>query len=64
MAFDPTLRTERAWVYLPTGQGATSVTFAPGKPSTSTSLSPEIYFVDKPALSSKTDPKTNKKYES
>lgn len=39
-------------------EGATSVTFAPGKPSTSTSLSPNIYFTDKHTLSSKTDPKT------
>lgn len=39
-------------------EGATSVTFAPGKPSTSTSLNPNIYSTDKHTLSSKTDPKT------
>ena len=44
-------------------EGATSVTVAPGKPSTSTSLSPDTYFTDKPTLSSKTDPKTSKKQE-
>ena len=38
-------------------EGATSVTFAPGKPSTSTPLSPNIYFTDKHTLSSKTDPR-------
>ena len=44
-------------------EGATSVTVAPGKPSTSTSLSPDTYFTDKPTWSSKRDPKTSKKQE-